>query len=421
MVFFLHCLIKNGSIPMKHLLILYIGMREGLDICSMKISLHLQQVLSACGELHLLGDLFLKQSFREGGMYDLVIVQNSFCFIRYKDLFKRLSNSLVLFVSTGSHVIDYVAPFKNLYGVINMGDATLSTCGIPEEMQLRLCCPVESMGNYYFYEQQPEVCRIVYSPTGNSVGENDFKMLTFLKQTNASLTIVSDEYACLKSAFPSFVKVMPRSSRLSAYKQAHLVVASGADAVQALALCKPCVVLGDYGLGGLVTSENYAQLQSVHFKGRKGGCFGESVSSILLESVIRRVFAFDRMEDVLFLQKQVLTVYGKPVFKKRVLQEIKRITDLSTYMNNRRKRLLLKPRLSSLFTLEDVDGKSYLKRGLTCFGELDGEMIDLLNQCDGTVSVLELSERSGYDREDLEILWSNLYELCKEKLILFGL
>lgn len=42
------------------------------------------------------------------------------------------------------------------------------------------------------------------------------------------------------------------------------------DAVQALALCKPCVVLGDYGLGGLVTSENYASLQSVCFKGRKG-------------------------------------------------------------------------------------------------------------------------------------------------------
>ena len=159
---------------------------------------------------------------------------------------------------------------KNLYGVIHLGNASLSAWGIPDEMLLHLCYPVERSGDYYLYEQQPEVCRIVYCPTGNSVGENDLKLLTFLGQTNATLTIVSDEYACLKNAFPPFGKVVPRSSRISAYKQAHLVVASGMDAVQALALCKPCVVLGDYGLGGLVTSENYASLQSVRFKGRKG-------------------------------------------------------------------------------------------------------------------------------------------------------
>ena len=90
-------------------------------------------------------------------------------------------------------------------------------------------------------------------------------------------------------------------------------------------------------------------------------------------------------------------------------------------MNNRQKRLLLKPCLSSLFAVEELDGKSYLKRGLICFEELDQEMIDLLDQCDGTVSVQELAERNGYDHEDLEILWSNLYELWKEKLILFAL
>ena len=193
------------------------------------------------------------------------------------------------------------------------------------------------------------------------------------------------------------------------------------DAVQALALCKPCVVLGDYGLGGLVTSENYASLQSIRFKGRKGGCLGESVSSVLLESAIRKVFAFDRREEVLFLQKQVLSFFGKPVFKKRVLQEIERIIDLSICMRDRRKRLLLKPRLSTLFVLEDRDGKSYLKRGLTCFGELEPEMVALLNQCNGAVSVGELAERNGYGREDRAVLWSNLYELWKEKLILFAL
>ena len=406
---------------MKQMYALYIGIGKYLDIRSKELAGYLINLLSSLYQVHLIGDLFNDQSQELRKSYDLIFIQNSICLIHYKKLIKQYVKCPVLFVTTTQNIDSYVAPFENMFGVLNMGNIVLSTLGIPEEMEIRLCCPVERTGNYYFYEQQPEVCRIVYCPTGNSVGENDFKLLTFLGQTNASLTIVSDEYACLRNAFPPFVTVVSRSSWFSAYKQAHLVVASGSEAVQALALCKPCVVMGDYGLGGLVTSENYVQLQSVHFKGRKGGSFGESVSPVLLESVIRKVFAFDRREDVLALQKQVLAIYGKHVFKTKLLQEIERITNMSTYMNNRQKRLLLKPCLSSLFAVEELDGKSYLKCGLICFEELDQEMIDLLDQCDGAVSIQELAERNGYDREDLEILWSNLYELWKEKLILFAL
>lgn len=37
-----------------------------------------------------------------------------------------------------------------MFGVLNMGNIVLSTLGIPEEMEIRLCCPVERTGNYYF-------------------------------------------------------------------------------------------------------------------------------------------------------------------------------------------------------------------------------------------------------------------------------
>lgn len=406
---------------MNNLSILYIGIKDGLDIYSIEISNNLRQLLSTCGQLHLLGNLFAKESYLEDKFYDLIVVQNSFSFIHYKEYFKRLRKSPVLFVSTTNHLGSYIAPFKNLYGVINMGDASLSAFGIPEEMQLRLCCPMEKAGNYYFYEQQPEVCRIVYCPTGHTVAENDLKLLTFLQQTNASLTIVSDEYLCMKQALPLGVTIVSRSSWFSVYKNAHLVVASEQDAVRAMALCKPCVVLGDYGLGGLVTQDNYGHLQSVYFRGRKGGTFGELIPPTLLESEIQKVFAFDQQETSLTLQRQVQTVYGKKAFTKRLVQEIERITGLSESINNRKKRLSLKPGLSSLFVLESSEGKQYLMRGLSCFGEMDQEIIDLLSQCDGTVSVRELAEQNRYDREELGILWSNLYELWKEKLIFFAL
>ena len=115
---------------MRHLRILYIGMKDGLDVYSMEISLYLRQVLSACSELHLFGDLFTEQTYREDGRYALV-VQNSFCLIRYKDLFKWLSDTPVLFVSCGNRVVDYVTPFKKPVWGHSFGKCFLVGLGHP--------------------------------------------------------------------------------------------------------------------------------------------------------------------------------------------------------------------------------------------------------------------------------------------------
>lgn len=406
---------------MKQLYILYIGIETGLDNQSKTLAGYLVRLLSIKHHVHLLGDLFNEHSHELRKSYDLILIQNTFCLDFYKKLLRQYIKSPVLFIAATQNVNSYVAPFNNLLSVLNMTGIPLSSLGIPDEMQVHLNCPVEKFANCYFYEQQPEVSSIVYCPTGNSIQENDLKLLKFLHQTNASLTIVSDDYQHLKNVLSPFAKISPKSSWFSAYKKAHLVVATGQDAVRAMALCKPCVVLGDYGLGGMVTPENYNHLQCIYFRGRKGGFFGEMVPLSLLESEIRKVFAFDQREDLLDIKKQVQADYSNTDFNKKFLQEIERIISISMFINNRKQRLLLKPCLSSLVTLERLEDKHYLMRGLNCFGEVDQEMINLLKQCDGTVSVHELAERNGYGREDLEILWSNLYELWKEKLILFAL
>lgn len=407
--------------PISYSSILYIGTQEGLDTYSREISGYLVKLLSAHYQLHLLGDLFPEQSYEEGQSYDLIIIQNSLSLIRYKKQLKRLGKSPVLFIATTNRLDSYIAPFKNLYGVLSMSDAALPDFGIPEEMMLHFNYPVKKMANYYFYEQQPEYCRIVYCPTGNTIKESDLKLLTFLHKTNALLTIVSDEYRCLKNALPSFVIVAPSSYKLSIYRRAHLVVASGIDAVRAMALCKPCVILGDYGLGGMVTPANYDHLQSVSFRGRKGGCFKEMVPLDLLEVEIRKYFTSDSLKSVFEVQKKIFADYGKIIIiDKKILEETERIISLSASINKRSERYSLKPRLSSLFALEESDGKQNLMRGFGCFGEIDIEMVSLLKQCDGTLSVLELAERNGYNKEETGILWSNLYELWKEKLILFS-
>ena len=216
-------------------------------------------------------------------------------------------------------------------------------------------------------------------------------------------------------------KIEIPASKLPVFKKAHLVVASGLDVLRALALCKPCVVLGDYGLGGFVTPENFEQLHSVSFAGRKGAAWGEFVPGDLLETEIRKVFFTDYREQVRALQQQVKELYSKKQFADRLTAEVERIVSLSALLKDRKRRLELKPFRSSLFEIKEVEGKRYLMRGWQCFGEVEEEMAQLLMQCDGTRSVQELVARNGYDREEASVLWANLQALWNEKLILFAL
>lgn len=256
--------------------------------------------------------------------------------------FQKLKKFPWLFLSTRRDIKGYVSPKPNLFGVINMGGADLSLWGIPQELQLRLQPPVEKKGDYYYFESQPETCRIVYCPTGNSIYENDFKLLSFLQITNTALTIVSDQYQALGDSFP-YVRIVPRKSWLSAFKKAHLVVASAHDAICAMALCKPCIVLGDCGLGGMVTPANYKQLQSASFSGRKGASVGELVPPELLEAEFFKVLGFDYKEDMQTLQKKVWETYGWKKNSTLLFKEIDRIMNLAATMCSKEKRLALKP------------------------------------------------------------------------------
>lgn len=393
--------------------------------------LHLLYIYSGEAEssiLQVLSSRYSVQMYRAGKGYmpkeenwDLVVFQDSVLERLHKKIRHTLEKYPGLFISTSSSIEGYIAPLSNLFGAINLSNAALALFGIPEEMQLRIPKPAEKTTDCYFYEPQPEICRIVYCPTGNNIVENDFKLISFVQKSNAVLTIVSDRYMALANAFPSFVHVVPDKFWLAVFKKAHLVVASGYNVVCALALCKPCIILGDCGLGGMVTIANYEQLQSVFFSGRKGASPDEIVPADLLDVEICKVFLENYQETTRFIQKKVLQTYGIDRFSEQLTEEIERIIDLSVTMKNRTKRLALKPFWSSVFRIEEVENKEYMMRGMQCFGEIEKEMSDLLKQCNGSLSIQALIEQNNFEPDEASMLWENLYELWKEKLILFKL
>lgn len=354
----------------------------------------------------------------ENKAWKLVILQDASWWIPQLDSLKKHP---CLFVTTRSDIEGHIAPFPNLYGIINLGNANLNLWDIPEEMQLYLHQPVIQTGHYYFFEQNPETVHIAYCPTGNSVYENDWKLIAFLETTNAELTIISNQYQGVAASFPPSVKIVPRKHLTKIFKKAHAVIASGIDALLALALEKPCIVLGDYGLGGMITTANYEQLRSIRFTGRKGGVYGEMVPSDLLEVEITKAFQFDSKANAEKLRKMVWDTYNIKKFNAQIIQEADRIINLSAKIKNRTGRYELKPFLSSTWQIKEIEGKCYIMYGKDYFCEMDEEFSFLLQQCDGMTTIRELIIQGSYNKEEAKILWDNLYELWKVKLILFNL
>lgn len=355
----------------------------------------------------------------ENYTWKLVICQDADAWS--KRLLRNLRKVPWIFVSTRKDIKGYIAPAENLFGVINMSGADLSLWGIPKELQTHLQGPVKKTADHYFFEQEPETCRIVYCPTGNNIYENDFKLLTFLCKTNAKLIIVSEQYEALANAFPSFVKIISPKTKLTAFQTAHAVIASGHDAVSAMALGKPCVILGNYGLGGIVTPENYEQLRAMDFTGRYGASCGEMVPIDLLEAEITKIFLMEHRENVEILRKKVWESYGIRKFTSKLQQEIDRVLRLHDMMKDKKKRMELKPYLSSAFHLEILQDKQYIMRSMRYICESDEELTALLKQCNGKTSISDLIVQNGYGKDETSVIWENIYELWKEKLILFNL
>lgn len=349
--------------------------------------------------------------------WELVIVSDAHCFTFFRTLCKKLKKYPFLFISARNDIGGYVAPWRNLMGVIKFAETHLSPYGIPEEIQRKVTCPVEKVADYYLYEKNPEEYRVVYCPTRHTIGETDRKIGAVLQQMNVSLDIVTDFYEGVKEVFPSTVRILPQRAWFSAYRQAHLVIASGEEAVRALALRKTCIVLGDYGLGGLVNSETYESLKAFSFQGRNGAAFGEYIPIELLDIEIRKALTHSYREELAEIQKEIAASRNPAHFKKVVYGEVDRILFLLATVRNRKKRWELKPRRTSVCKIRPSENGNGLMRGLIEFGEIDGQTVALLEQCDGLSTVGEIVGRNGCDAKGAAILWENLLELWKEKLI----
>jgi hypothetical protein len=357
-------------------------------------------------------------SIREN-KYDLVIIQNSLCLTTYKTLLNSLKKIPWIFVSCGCDINNYVAPSDSLYEIFNFGTPNLESWAIPRELQTILKIPV-SKKNYYKEKSDEENCRMVYYPTNYTI-QNADRIIVSLSDhyKNIDLSIVSDSHSILESVLPSNVKIIPRKASIAYLKKAHVVLASGPDAIQALACAKPCVIVGDHGFGGMVSSENYELLKMFDFRGRPGASFNEMIPVELLNYEIQKSLSPDNKDNCVLVQKKIISDYNYLAFRKKLMSRINYVMSLARKIRQKESMKSLKPQLTSIYGTEEIGTCIYVKRGSIYYGEIDEEFLSILKLCTGKLTVGEILSFCKSDKGDIRIICDNLIELWRKKLIVF--
>lgn len=87
---------------------------------------------------------------------------------------------------------------------------------------------------------------------------------------------------------------------------ADLIIGSGITAYEGVARRKPVIVVGDYGLGGLVTPNTFRSHYNNRFKGRINGKKDEYFPLESLEKEIKRAFGLT-FQELQMMSNQIVT------------------------------------------------------------------------------------------------------------------
>ena len=385
-------------------------------------------------QVHLYGDSLFYEYFKNPKIisfdqmvsihWDVAIIQNSLCFSRYPEIMRLLRKTPVVFVSNADDISGYIAPFDNLYTVLSTvgGWQHLSSWNIPFELCRWVPVPVLVSGNHYLYEEEPDCYEFVYYPFENSSAQIDSKILSLTRLSNCRLSIIGEEYRTLKSVMNKRVRIVSRSQSVGALKKAHLVLASRYQAVQAIALCKPCVVIGSHGLGGRVTPDNYETFKRHGFKGRNGAAADEHIPLDLLQFDIKRALDKPCEEETVRLRDMLLADdYSFGAFHSVISKTVANVIKLHEQLHNRKLYKKLKPRLSSTLSIKKMNEKNLMLCGDMILSEIDDDMEALLRKCDGSNTIENIVIESGYEHNDISVFAENVMEMWKKKLVVFNL
>lgn len=351
--------------------------------------------------------------------WDIIIVQNSYCFSVYADLLNLIKGIPVLFLSHDKSIKSQISFSKNIRQIFFTKESYYGQFSntLPPEVYTPITIPIKKYR--YKYKRNKEKKNIFLYPSENNFNVYFNTVSYYLSRENHNLFFVSDIIEPVFEKNKTQAKLISREKALKELKYANLVIGAGHDVIQALSMGIPSIILGDSGLGGRVTLQNYQLQKENGFKGRLGGYHDEYIPHDLLYYQIKSTLDADDSNEAELLKEAVLADYSLPQFKKILLQRIQKIIEVDKALKDRNLFPKLKPKLIQRIQFQTIDNISYIVLGNGEGFEIEQSILEIINQCEGKKTILEIKDLNRINTKDFPIFCSNLKTLWESGFLVF--
>jgi hypothetical protein len=351
----------------------------------------------------------------KNNIYDIVIIQNSVVFNKYKYILSLFSNIPHIFISYSEQIMDNPIINNNIYAIIKLFHKyCLYDKHYVNEYSKILTSP-------FFYEkyindinkkyERKNNYDILFIPplTDNILYTYNLIINAFNNQNCINVSIWGDEFKYILEGYcnRNIKFITSKNSLKSHIEKNDIIIGSNYGIIESINIGKPYIIFGKRGFGGIINKNNFEKMMKNDFEGRIGGEIYEFTNIKMLYNEIEYILS--NPEEIREILKDNMNIIKNNYNYQKIIMEFenifKKAIDLNSKLNDDNKIVKLKPILlkNIEYILNDNKYKSFKLTNMMTKKELfliPGELIELTNKMNGNLSILEILKESGYYSKD---------------------
>ena len=230
-------------------------------------------------------NLITDNDLNSSNKYDVILTYNKSGLNKAKQYAEKNKIPLIYLFDATEITKQYPDDFRLISRITLLNDyANTSKNILPKQLTENLCLPINLKRRKSFKIQNKKKPIIFIDIESNKDSSTLYSIIPlFNVQTNWEIIILLPSKIFPKVFNPN-INIIRRDSVIAQEltKKADIIIGSGKVIENGVGNCKPCIIIGSQGYGGIVTRTNFTLQYKSNFQGRIGGELDEYIPEKLL-------------------------------------------------------------------------------------------------------------------------------------------